>query len=80
MQRSWNARSRIVSRGPDEELESGIVESDVGAWELMLLRSLMGELSADDLPWADVHPSINSPWYSPTVVAGDGRSLGKILE
>jgi hypothetical protein len=62
MQRSWNALSRIVSRGPGGgELESGIGGSAVGACELTLSRPLMGELSADDLPCADVQPSMNSP-------------------
>jgi len=79
MQRSWKALSRIVSRGPAGEVESGIVGSELGACELTLSRPLMGELRADDLPWADVHPSINSPPYSPIVVAGDGRSAGAIV-
>lgn len=34
------------------------------------------ELSVEDRPCADVHPSMNEPEGSPAVVAGDGSSAG----
>lgn len=72
IQRIWNARSRIVSRGPGGVDALG----EMGAMaEAILLLPRVWEDSVEERPWADVQPSIN--WLSyPDVDAGDGRSVG----